>query len=85
MINAVLFDLGGTMHTSDSPAGWDIRYAARLPERLKDYGIRLELSPDRLALILKTNCEEYKHHTEQTLRELPAAEIWSEYYRVGWA
>lgn len=83
MIKAVLFDLGGTMHTSDSPAGWDVRYAGRLLERLADYGIPLELSPDALALILKTNCEEYKRHSEQTLRELPAAEIWSEYYLRG--
>ena len=83
MIKAVLFDLGGTMHTSDSPAGWDIRYAARLLERLADYGISLELSPDALALMLKTNCEDYKHHSEQTLRELPAAEIWSKYYLQG--
>ena len=83
MIQAVLFDLGGTLHTSDSPAGWDVRYAARLLERLADYGIRLELSPDALALMLKTNCEAYKHHTEQILRELPAAEIWSDYYLRG--
>ena len=83
MIQAVLFDLGGTLHTSDSPAGWDVRYAARLLERLADYGIRLELSPDALALLLKTNCEAYKHHTEQILRELPAAEIWSDYYLRG--
>ena len=83
MIQAVLFDLGGTLHTSDSPAGWDVRYAARLLERLADYGIRLELSPDALAQLLKTNCEAYKHHTEQILRELPAAEIWSDYYLRG--
>ena len=83
MIQAVLFDLGGTLHTSDSPAGWDVRYAARLLERLSDYGIRLGLSPDALALLLKTNCEAYKHHTEQILRELPAAEIWSDYYLRG--
>ena len=83
MIQAVLFDLGGTLHTSDSPAGWDVRYAARLLERLADYGTRLELSPDALALLLKTNCEAYKHHTEQILRELPAAEIWSDYYLRG--
>ena len=56
MIKAVLFDLGGTMHTSESPAGWDVRYAARLLERLADYGIPLQLSPDALALMLKTNC-----------------------------
>ena len=52
MIQAVLFDLGGTLHTSDSPAGWDVRYAARLLERLADYGIRLYFSPDALALLL---------------------------------
>ena len=80
MIKAVLFDLGGTMHTSSSPEGRDVRFAGRILERLEDYGIQLETTPEELAKLLHTNSEVYKHHTEQTLRELPAAEIWSEYY-----
>lgn len=83
MIKAVLFDLGGTMHTATSPEGRDVWFADRLLRRLADYGVHPEVSPDALALMLHINGEEYKHHSEQTLRELPAAEIWSQYYLRG--
>ena len=76
MIKAVLFDLGGTMHTSSSPEVRDVRFAGRILERREDYGIQLETTPEELAKLLHTNSEVYKHHTEQTLRELPAAERW---------
>ena len=80
MIKAVLFDLGGTLHTSSSPAGRDVWFAKRLMERLEDYGIHLETVPERLAEQLHRNGELYKHWSEESLRELPAAEIWSDYY-----
>ena len=80
MIQAVLFDLGGTLHTADSPAGRDVWFAQRLIDRLADYGIRLDTAPEALARSLHENSEVYKHASEETLRELPAAEIWSRYY-----
>lgn len=80
MIRAVLFDLGGTLHTSSSPAGRDVWFAKRVIDRLGDYGIRLETEPERLAEQLLVNGEEYKHSTEESLKELPSVEIWSGYY-----
>lgn len=80
MIKAVLFDLGGTLHTSSSPEGRDVWFAKRLIERLGDYGIHLETGPERLARQLHENGEAYKRGSEEDLRELPAAEIWSNYY-----
>lgn len=80
MIRAVLFDLGGTLHTGDSPAGRDLWFARRLIERLGDYGITLQTTPEKLAAELPINSEVYKHHSEQTLRELPSAEIWNDYF-----
>lgn len=80
MIHGVLFDLGGTLHTSSSPAGRELWFARRLLERLADYGIALEASPEALAASLSRNAESYKRETEHTLRELPAPEIWSRYY-----
>lgn len=80
MIKAVLFDLGGTLHTSSSPAGRDVWFAERLIGRLGDYGIRLETTPEKLARQLYENGEVYKHISEEDLREHPAAEIWSDYY-----
>lgn len=84
MIKAVLFDMGGTLHTSDSPPGRAEWFARRLLDRLADYGIALDASPTELAAKLHENSERYKHASEQDLRELPAAEIWSEWYLRDW-
>ena len=80
MIRAVLFDLGGTLHTSSSPPGRELWFARRLLERLGDYGISLDVAPEALARSLSRNAEIYKQETQRTLRELPADEIWSGYY-----
>lgn len=83
MIRAVLFDLGGTLHTSSNPPGRAQRFASRLMERLDDYGLRLDTDPETLAKLLHENSESYKHYSEQTLRELPPAEIWADWYLKG--
>lgn len=85
MIRAVLFDLGGTLHTSSSPPGRDVWFARRLIERLGDYGIVLDAAPEELAGRLHENSEIYKHWSEESLRELPAADIWSGYYLRDYA
>ncbi len=80
MIKAVLFDLGGTLHTSDSPPGRDVWFARRVIDRLGDYGIHLDTTAEELARGLGVNAEEYKHMTEGSLREHPSAEIWSRWF-----
>lgn len=85
MIRAVLFDLGGTLHTGSLPPGRDIWFARRVIDRLGDYGIALDATPEELAASLPVNSEIYKHYSEQTLRELPSAEIWSDYFLKEYA
>ena len=85
MIRGVLFDLGGTLHTAGSPPGRDIWFARRLLERLEAYGIRLNADPESLARKLHENGEDYKHHSEKDLRELPPAEIWNDWYLRDWS
>lgn len=85
MIKAVLFDLGGTLHTASSPPGREEWFARRLLERLEDYGIRLGVSPAILAAKLRENGEAYKRASEEDLRELPSAEIWSNWYLRDWS
>ena len=85
MIRGVLFDLGGTLHTVSSPEGRDVRFARLLLERLADYGITLDAEPEELAKRLHENSEDYKHHSEADLRELPAVEIWNDWYLRDWA
>lgn len=84
MIKAVLFDLGGTLHTSDSPPGRAVWFARRLLERLADYGIILDAEPEDLARRLHENSEAYKRTSELELREWPAADIWSRWYLKDW-
>lgn len=84
MIQAVLFDLGGTLHTSDSPPGRAEWFAQRLLDRLADYGIVLDATPRELAVRLHENSEAYKHASELDLRERPPAEIWSDWYLRDW-
>ena len=80
MITTLLFDLGGTLHSVIRKEDSMRRYTERLIRRLSDYGIVLDTTPERLAVSLHKNAEAYKHSTEQTLVELPAAKIWNEYY-----
>lgn len=80
MITTVLFDLGGTLHSVIKKPDSMRRFAARLIERLGDYGITLDITPEALAVSLYENGEEYKHLSEHIKRELPPAQIWNEYY-----
>ncbi len=79
MIQAVLFDLGGTLHTTSCSGERELWFARRLLERLGDYGVALPDGPEALARRLRENGEVYKRAVEGTLRELPPAQIWSEY------
>ena len=84
MIRGVLFDLGGTLHTASSPPGREIWFARRLLERLSDYGIAPDAEPEELARKLYENAEAYKRYSEEELRELPAADIWNDWYLRDW-
>ena len=84
MIRGVLFDMGGTLHTASSPPGQAEWFARRLIDRLADYGVVLNAAPEKLAADLHENGEAYKHWAEQSLRELPPAEVWSQWYLRGY-
>ena len=80
MIKAVLFDIGGTLHTVTNNAKLARSFAKRLERRLEVYDIHITTPYDELAFTLHENAEDYKHWSEQTLRELPNVKIWNEYY-----
>ncbi len=84
MIRAVLFDMGGTLHTASSTPERAVWFARRLIERLGDYGVRLEAEPEEFARRLHENAEDYKHWAEENLRELPSPEVWSRWYLRGY-
>ena len=80
MITTLLFDLGGTLHSVIRREDSMRRFSERLIRRLSDYGIVLDTTPESLAVSLHENAEAYKHLSEKTLTELPAAQIWNEHY-----
>lgn len=80
MIKAVLFDIGGTLHTVNNNEGLRRAFARRLMDRLAVYGIIVNEDEGVFAQRLHENAEEYKHWSEGSLAELPAPRIWNEYY-----
>ncbi len=80
MIRAVVYDIGGTLHTITKRPGQAERFCQLLLERLEDYGICLPTTPEELAPILHENTEEYKTWSEISRVELPTVRIWNEYY-----
>lgn len=80
MINAVLFDIGGTLHTVTNNEALRTAFAKRLRERLADYGISVHGEDFEIGRALHENAEAYKHFSEDTLEEIPAARIWNEFY-----
>ena len=80
MIDVVLFDIGGTLHTVTNSEELRTAFAKRLRERLADYGIYLRGEDHEIGRRLHENAEEYKHFSEQILGELPQSRIWNEFY-----
>ncbi len=80
MIKALLFDLGGTLHTVKRTEESKILFCRHLHELLASHGIKTGLSPEELGDLLAVNSELYKHYSEETKRELPQPEIWSRWY-----
>lgn len=80
MLKAVLFDIGGTLHTVTNNDALRLAFAKRLIDRLAVYDILLDTTPEALAVSLSENAEEYKHTSEKSLVELPQPRIWNEFY-----
>ena len=80
MIDVVLFDIGGTLHTVTNNEQLRTAFAKRLRERLADYGIFIHGEDDEIGRRLHENAEEYKHYSELILGELPQSRIWNEFY-----
>ncbi|MBQ5950911.1 MAG: HAD family hydrolase [Lachnospiraceae bacterium] len=80
MIRALLFDLGGTIHSIKRTEESRLRFSRHLLDILEQHGIPANLSPEEIDAMLQENGEAYKHLGEETLVELPNSEIWSRYY-----
>ena len=80
MIRAVLFDVGGTLHTVQRDSALADRFSMTLLEKLQKAGITLPIEAPALSLLLRENAECYKQWSQKTRIELPNAQIWNEHY-----
>jgi putative hydrolase of the HAD superfamily len=80
MIKAVLFDVGGVLHTSASnPAKADF-FAKEALKVLAENSIDLALSPGDFLAVIEKRAKEYKKHSELDCKELAPQRIWSEFF-----
>ncbi|MDR1901330.1 MAG: HAD-IA family hydrolase [Treponema sp.] len=80
MIRAVLFDVGGVLHTSEADPNMESYFAEASIKTLKDQGVDLPVSPGEFIKIINIRAREYKKHSEADKRELSGPRIWSEFF-----
>ena len=80
MIQAVFFDIGGTVHTQDATPEGDRDYIRRLWCFLHMNHIYTAETPEQLLEHINTGAKAYKSYTEQELIELPPDVIWQKFF-----
>jgi putative hydrolase of the HAD superfamily len=80
VIRAVLFDVGGVLHTSEDDPAQEINFAQAALKTLRDQGIDLEISPQEFIRVVDIRAKEYKKHSESDMKELSGPRIWSEFF-----
>jgi putative hydrolase of the HAD superfamily len=78
-IQAVLFDMGGTIETFSHTRELRQEATARIQQRLLLAGIDLQLSTVELYDVISSGLDRYKRWSLQSMEELPSWRVWSEY------
>jgi len=78
-IQAVIFDMGGTIETFGYTRELRLETTAVIQQRLVHAGIDLHLSTDQLFDVISSGLDRYKRWCLQTMEELPSRRVWSEY------
>ncbi len=80
MIEAVLFDMGGTLETYSYTEEMRRLATPKLNDLLVSYGIDLGLQTDELYQILSSGLKRYKELFGQDRRGITTDRIWTEYH-----
>ena len=78
-VQAVFFDMGGTIETFSSTPELRLQAVRDLGQRLHAAGIDLPLSTEQLLEVITTGFRHYLRDKLVTLEELPPARVWREY------
>lgn len=82
-IQAVFFDMGGTIETFSYTRELRLETTALIEQRLTEAGIQLPLSTLELYDLISAGLVRYKQWSLQTREELPSRRVWSEYIFSG--
>ncbi len=85
MIQAVIFDMGGTIETFGYTRALRLEATAVIRERLRQGGIDLGLGDEALYELIAGGLDRYKRWCIQTLEELSPARVWGEFVFAGQA
>lgn len=80
MIKAVVFDMGGVIHTVEHTQERHLRFAADTIAYLAEHDIGIPDPPDVFEAKLAAADDARRAHNEKTLRETPPLEAWSDFY-----
>ncbi len=84
-IQAVIFDMGGTIETFGYTRALRLEATPLIRQRLAQAGIDPGLDDERLLEVISSGLERYKRWSLETLEELPPARVWGEYVFAGLA
>jgi HAD superfamily hydrolase (TIGR01549 family) len=83
-IQAVFFDMGGTIETFGYTRELRLDATAAIQQRLLQAGIDLKLNDEQLLEVISNGLGHYKLFSIQSMDELPPQRVWSEYIFSGY-
>lgn len=84
-IDAVLFDMGGTIEDIRYDDGLRISAARNVIEYLSERGIHLDATPEAVFASIRSGSLDYRAWSERTMQEAPAGRVWREWYLRDYA
>ena len=82
-IQAVFFDMGGTIETFGYTRELRLETTAMIRQRLTDADIHLHLSNEELYDVISNGLAQYKRWSLQSMEELPSTRVWTDYIFSG--
>jgi len=83
-VQAVFFDMGGTIETFSYSRESRLKAVPGLQKRMTAAGINLYLTDEQLLVVVSEGFQRYHQWRKQSLQELPAWQIWREYIFVDY-
>ncbi|HJS18556.1 MAG TPA: HAD family hydrolase [Anaerolineales bacterium] len=83
-IQAVFFDMGGTIETFGYTRELRLGTTGVIQRRLFNAGIDLPLTTEGLYEVISSGLHKYKQWSIQNMEELPPQRVWAEYVLSGW-